>query len=89
VLSFALLRILWTPIGAAIDGGRLATPDTLLLLLGFVAIWLALLLAAGAVHVAMSAWWAMELARGGRRWMGDVEVGGQASRVAGDTGGAD
>jgi hypothetical protein len=37
-----------------------------LLLLGFVAIWLALLLAAGALHVAVSAFWAMELARGGR-----------------------
>jgi hypothetical protein len=87
-ISFALLRVLWGPIGAALDGGRLATPDTLLLLLGFVAIWLALLLAAGAVHVAISAWWAMELARGGR-WTGAAVAGGRGSRVANDTGGAD
>ena len=48
-------------------GGRLATPETLLLLLGFVAIWLGLLLAAGAVQVAVSAWWAIEQARRGRQ----------------------
>jgi hypothetical protein len=88
LVSLALLRALWGPIGAALDGGRLATPDTLLLLLGFVAIWLALLLAAGAVHVAISAWWAMELARGGT-WTGAAGAGARASRVANDTGGAD
>jgi hypothetical protein len=81
VLTFALLRLLWGPIGAALDAGRLATPDTLLLLLGFVAIWLALLLAAGALHVAISAWWAMELARGAgmddRRWYERPGVAGR------------
>jgi hypothetical protein len=78
VLTFALLRVLWGPIGAALDAGRLATPDTLLLLLGFVAIWLALLLAAGALHVAISAWWAMELARGGLGWTAPAGTGAQA-----------
>ena len=58
--------MLWVPIGSDLDGGRLATPETLLLLLGFVAIWLGLLLAAGAVQVAVSAWWAIEQARHGR-----------------------
>ena len=67
VFTFALLRVLWAPIASALADGRLATPSTLLLLLGFIAIWLALLLVAGAVHVAVSAWWAMELARGGTR----------------------
>lgn len=66
VFTFALLRVLWAPIGSALADGRLATPSTLLLLLGFVAIWLALLLVAGALHVVVSAWWAMELARGRR-----------------------
>jgi hypothetical protein len=66
VVTSALLSVLWMPIGSALDGGRLATPATLLLLLGFVAIWLGLLLAAGAVHVAVSAWWAIEQARHGR-----------------------
>ncbi len=66
VVTSALLSVLWMPIGSALDGGRLATPETLLLLLGFVAIWLGLLLAAGAVQVAVSAWWAIEQARHGR-----------------------
>ena len=65
-LTTGLLGVLWMPIGQALDGGRLATPETLLLLLGFVAIWLGLLLAAGATHVAVSAWWAIERARRGR-----------------------
>jgi hypothetical protein len=80
-VTFGLLRILWAPIGAALEGGRLASPDTLLLLLGFVAIWLTLLLAAGAMHVAISAWWAIEMARGGPGW--------RRSRVEGGRGGAD
>jgi hypothetical protein len=66
VVTSALLSVLWMPIGSALDGGRLATPETLLLLLGFVGIWLGLLLAAGAVQVAVSAWWAIEQARHGR-----------------------
>jgi hypothetical protein len=64
LFTFALLRVLWAPIATALADGRLATPATLLLLLGFVAIWLALLLLAGALHVAVSAWWAAELSRG-------------------------
>jgi len=72
VLTSALLTVLWMPIGDALEAGRLATPETLLLLLGFVAIWLGLLLMAGAVHVAVSAWWAIEQARHGR----DVARGG-------------
>ena len=66
VVTVALLGVLWMPIGDALGAGRLATPETLLLLLGFVAIWLGLLLVAGAVHVAVSAWWAIEEARHGR-----------------------
>ena len=66
LFTFALLRVLWAPIAVALGDGRLASPGTLLLLLGFVTIWLALLLVAGALHVAVSAWWAIELARGRR-----------------------
>ena len=66
IVTSALLSVLWMPIGEALQAGRLATPETLLLLLGFIAIWLGLLLAAGAVHVAVSAWWAIEQARHGR-----------------------
>jgi hypothetical protein len=60
-LQIALLGVLWEPIGVGLRDGRLASPDTLLLLLGFVAIWLGLLLAAGALHAAASAWWTLEL----------------------------
>ncbi|MGH2455770.1 MAG: hypothetical protein ACRDHD_05880 [Candidatus Limnocylindria bacterium] len=63
LLSWAVLRVLWAPIAQELSAGGLASAETLLLLVGFVAIWLALLLAAGAVHVAISAWWALELAR--------------------------
>ncbi|MEP6469385.1 MAG: hypothetical protein ABJC24_06395 [Chloroflexota bacterium] len=89
VVTFALLSVLWSPIGAALDAGRLAAPDTLLLLLGFVAIWLALLLAAGAVHVAISAWWAMELACDGQGRTSRDGVDSRASRFGSETGGVD
>ena len=61
-LTYAVLRVLWAPIATELDRGRLASPDTLLLLVGFVAIWLALVLAAGALHVGISIWWMLELA---------------------------
>jgi hypothetical protein len=61
-LTYAVLRVLWAPIASELSGGRLARPETVLLLVGFVAIWLALVLVAGAVHVAISAWWTLELA---------------------------
>jgi hypothetical protein len=90
LLTLGLLRVLWAPIGAALAAGRLASPDTLLLLLGFVAIWLALLLAAGAVHVTISAWWAIELARSGRPWMaGMAPHTDRGTPLGSDTGGAD
>ena len=66
VVTTALLSVLWMPIADALQAGRLAAPETLLLLLGFVAIWLGLLLVAGAVQVAVSAWWAIEQAVRGR-----------------------
>ncbi len=61
VLATLLLRVLWAPIGAALRGGELASPPTALLLVGFVAIWLCLVLAAGALHAWASAWWSLEL----------------------------
>jgi hypothetical protein len=71
-VNLALLQVLWQPIGIGLGDGLRSRPDTVLLLLGFVAVWLGLLLAAGALHVAVSAWWAME-----------VGTGARASRVAG------
>ncbi|MEO8638644.1 MAG: hypothetical protein ABI458_01865 [Chloroflexota bacterium] len=59
-LAVALLRVLWAPIGADLAGGRLVSPAALLLLVGFVAIWLAVVLAFGALHVLFSTWWSLE-----------------------------
>ncbi len=63
VLSTLLLRVLWAPIAAALHAGDLATPSTILLLVGFTAIWLCLVLAGGALHAWASAWWSLELRR--------------------------
>lgn len=60
VLAVALLRVLWAPIGADLAGGHLVSPAALLLLVGFVAIWLAVILAFGALHVLFSTWWSLE-----------------------------
>jgi hypothetical protein len=88
IVTIALLSVLWIPIGDALEVGRLATPETLLLLLGFVAIWLGLLLAAGAVHVAVSAWWALEQARRGRETAGRELPPVEAPPIGTGTGGA-
>lgn len=60
VLSFVLLRVLWARIGDGLGPGLLSRPEIPLLLVGFVAIWLTLLLIGGALHAAISAWWLLE-----------------------------
>jgi len=62
VIGVAVLRLAWAPIEAELVGGHLLSPPALLLLVGFVAIWLALVLALGALHAWVSAWWSLELA---------------------------
>jgi hypothetical protein len=69
VATWALLHLLWRPIGVAIADGRLAQPVTVVLLVGFVAIWLCLVAAGGALHAWSSAWWTLRsdvAARGAR-----------------------
>jgi len=61
VLAVVVLGALWAPIGADLRGGHLISPSALLLLVGFVAIWLAIILAFGALHVWVSTWWSLEL----------------------------
>ena len=63
VLAAILLRVLWDPIGIRLggDGFDLAT---VLLLVGFVAIWLCLVLAGGALHAWGSVTWTRLLAVG-------------------------
>ena len=60
-LAVALLRVVWAPIGVELAAGQLLTPAALLLLVGFVAIWLAVLLGFGALHVWVSTWWSLEI----------------------------
>ncbi len=56
------LELLWRPIGRAMAGGHLGEAWMPLLLVGFVAIWLCLVAAGGALHGWASAWWSLELA---------------------------
>lgn len=60
-LAIALLRVLWAPISTDLAGGELLSPRVLLLLVGFVAIWLIGMLFVGALHVWRSRWWSLEL----------------------------
>ena len=64
-LATALLRVLWAPIRVELAAGQLVSPQALLLLVGFVAVWLALVLAFGALHAWVSAWWSLELGLAG------------------------
>jgi hypothetical protein len=73
-VTIALLRVLWSPIGSGLGDGLLKRPETLPLLVGFVAIWLGLMLAAGALHVAASAWWS---AQRGESWRSRSEAGSE------------
>ncbi|HEX5397348.1 MAG TPA: hypothetical protein VFX74_09725, partial [Candidatus Limnocylindria bacterium] len=63
-ITYLLLRILWAPIGVQLGQGQLGGPQTLLLLVGFVAVWLCLLIGIGALHAWASAWWMLELEQG-------------------------
>ena len=76
VMSVLVLRALWAPVAADLAAGRLASPGTVLLLVGFMAIWLALLLLSGVLHVAASCWWRLEV--GGAS---DAHRGVQQARV--------
>jgi hypothetical protein len=60
VATWALLRLLWIPIGRHAQDGTLMTPVSLALLVGFVATWLCLVAGAGVLHVWSSAWWSLE-----------------------------
>lgn len=61
---FVLLTVLWRPIAAELSGGLTFDLVVPALLVGFVAIWICLVLGAGALHAWASAWWSFELAAG-------------------------
>lgn len=60
-VSWALLQVLWSPLGRAASEGTLLSGAGAVLLAGFVAIWLCLLAAGGAVAAWASAWWSLEV----------------------------
>ena len=57
VLTGLLIHVLWAPIGAGLIAGGAIDATGVLLLVGFVAIWLCLVLAGGALHAWGSATW--------------------------------
>ncbi|HUF06457.1 MAG TPA: hypothetical protein VMP86_03600 [Candidatus Binatia bacterium] len=66
VVGAMLLRVLWMPIGIQLAGGEIGVA-TLLLLVGFVAIWLCLVLGGGALHAWGSLSWTGVLRSGQER----------------------
>ena len=76
VLTWALLRVLWNPIGRQAESGALLTPASVALLVGFVAIWLCLVAGAGMLHAWSSTWWSLEV---GAAEMGTRREGGDDS----------
>lgn len=63
-LTGGMLAVLWHPLAARLADGGLAQPMTLILLLGFVWIWLVLVIVCGVVQAWTSAWWQAELGAG-------------------------
>jgi len=66
LLAGLLLGVLWAPIGAQLAAGGDIDLATGLLLVGFVAIWLCLVLVGGALHAWSAATWSRLLATGPR-----------------------
>jgi hypothetical protein len=56
VVAALILRVLWAPVADGLAGAGIE-PATVLLLLGFVAIWLCVVLGGGALHATGSAAW--------------------------------
>jgi hypothetical protein len=59
--AWLLLTVLWSPIGALIAAGFGFDAGTALLLVGFVAVWLCLVLGGGAMQAWASIWWTLEM----------------------------
>jgi hypothetical protein len=61
VISWALLHVLWAPLGRSIAQGALLENGSPFLLAGFVATWLCLVAASGVLAAWASAWWSLEV----------------------------
>jgi hypothetical protein len=62
LLTVVALSAVWQPLSGRLAEGGLSEPSTAILLLGFVWIWLLLVILAGIVQAWISAWWTEELA---------------------------
>lgn len=62
LLTVVALSAVWQPLSGRLAEGGLSEPSTSILLLGFVWIWLLLVILAGVVQAWISAWWTEELA---------------------------
>jgi hypothetical protein len=62
LLTVVALSAVWDPLSGRLAEGGLSEPSTAVLLLGFVWIWLLLVILAGVVQAWISAWWTEELA---------------------------
>jgi hypothetical protein len=62
VLTVVALSSVWQPLSRRLAEDGLSEPSTSILLLGFVWIWLLLVILAGVVQAWISAWWTEELA---------------------------
>lgn len=58
-----VLDALWRPLSGRLAGGALSEPSTPVLLLGFVWIWLVLVILAGVIQAWIATWWNRELER--------------------------
>lgn len=65
-LTGGMLAVMWHPLADRLATGGLAQPTTVILLLGFVWIWLVLVVICGVVQAWTSAWWQAELGAGPR-----------------------
>ncbi|MGH2488615.1 MAG: hypothetical protein ACRDFR_03230, partial [Candidatus Limnocylindria bacterium] len=63
LMTAIVLDVLWRPLSARMAAGGLAEPSTPILLLGFVWIWLVLVILAGVIQAWIAVWWNRELER--------------------------
>jgi len=63
LVTAMVLGTLWRPLSGRLASGGLAEPATPILLLGFVWIWLVLVILAGVIQTWITAWWNRELER--------------------------
>jgi hypothetical protein len=63
LMTAIVLDALWRPLSGLLAAGGLLEPSTPILLLGFVWIWLVLVILAGVIQAWIAAWWNRELER--------------------------